>query len=46
MEYTKPVIVAQNNENGSFAAACGSKDHCRGGISLMPSGCKNCERTK
>ena len=46
MEYTKPVIVAQNNKNGSFAAGCPEKDNCRSGVSTNTSGCKNCERTK
>jgi len=47
MEYTKPVIVAQNNKNGSFAAGCPEKDNCKGGGSTSTSsGCKACERTK
>jgi len=49
MEYTKPVIVAQNNKNGSFAAGCPEKDNCKGGGSTNTTGsggCKACERTK
>ena len=47
MEYTKPVIVAQNNKNGSFAAGCPEKDNCKGGGSTASNnGCKACERTK
>jgi len=47
MEYTKPVIVAQNNKNGSFAAGCPEKDHCHGGsTSGSTNGCHACERTK
>lgn len=44
MEYTKPVIVAENNKNGSFAAGCPASNSCTG----MQNGgrqCKNCERT-
>jgi len=50
MEYTKPVIVAQNNKNGSFAAGCPEKDNCQGGGSRVGTGtetkCYRCERTK
>jgi hypothetical protein len=46
MEYTKPVIVAQNNKTGSFAAGCPAKDNCRGGITIGSTGCKPCERSK
>jgi hypothetical protein len=48
MDYTKPVIVAQNNKNGSFAAGCPAKDRCNN-TTLMSTGgnkCVNCERTK
>jgi hypothetical protein len=48
MEYTKPVLVAQNNKNGSFAAGCPEKDNCNGGSAYATGGskCINCERTK
>jgi hypothetical protein len=47
MEYTKPVIVAQNNKNGSFAAGCPANNNCQGGGSQMyGNACKKCERTK
>jgi hypothetical protein len=55
MEYTKPVIVAQNNSNGSFAAGCLAKDSCNGGTvggvtggSGLGNGskCQKCERTR
>jgi len=47
MEYTKPVIVAQNNKNGSFAAGCPAKDACSvGSTSGSSNGCHACERTK
>ncbi|MCL2762687.1 MAG: hypothetical protein FWD36_05720 [Treponema sp.] len=49
MEYTKPVIVAQNNKNGSFAAGCPEKDGCNGGgTGGTGTNCKcyKCERTK
>ena len=51
MEYTKPVIVAQNNSNGSFAAGCPAKDSCNGAnAGALASGkgskCHKCERTK
>jgi hypothetical protein len=48
MQYTKPVIVAQNKEKGCFAAGCGANDHCNGGGSTnsSSSGCKACERTQ
>ncbi|WP_256487840.1 MULTISPECIES: hypothetical protein [unclassified Treponema] len=40
MKYEKPEVVAQNSNNGSFAAGCPTnKDGCS-------SNCKNCERTK
>jgi len=53
MEYTKPVIVAQNNKNGSFAAGCPEKDSCNGGLSggsrngekTWNTKCQKCERT-
>jgi hypothetical protein len=45
MQNSKPVIVAQNNESGSFAAGCPAKDTCRGGSANSSSGCKACERT-
>ena len=40
MSYTKPVIVAQNNASGSYAAGCPEKD--KGYFSA----CRNCERTE
>ena len=47
MQYTKPVIVAQNNKNGSFAAGCPEKDNCNGSTWGEPNGrCSKCERTK
>jgi len=36
--YSKPVIVAQNNKKGSFAAGCPEK--------VGAASCKKCERTK
>lgn len=39
MEYTKPQVIAQNNEQGSYAAGCPA-NNCGG-----PTTCKNCERT-
>jgi hypothetical protein len=41
VKYTKPVIVAQNNKNGSFAAGCPPKDR---GIIFKT--CVECERTE
>ncbi len=55
MDYTKPVIVAQNNKNGSFAAGCPAKDSCNGGqaggvgndrYGYKNSKCDKCERTR
>jgi len=54
MNYTKPVIVAQNNRNGSFAAGCPEKDSCNGqlaggyrfGPKTVNSKCDKCERTR
>jgi hypothetical protein len=45
MKYKKPVIVAENNKNGSFAASCPASNNC--GASTMSGGriCKNCERS-
>jgi len=40
MTYSKPVVIAKNNPQGSFAAGCPEKG--TGG----PGVCKNCERTK
>lgn len=40
MEYTKPVILAQNSKQQSFAAGCPEKNM---GESRA---CKSCERTK
>lgn len=47
-KYSKPVIVAQNNKQGSFAAGCPEKDNCQGGSSGGGSAnkCYKCERTK
>jgi hypothetical protein len=39
MAYNKPVVLAQNGKQGSFAAGCPSD---KANSSLM---CKNCERT-
>ena len=39
MEYTKPVVLAQNSKQQSFAAGCPEKG-------IGPSSCKNCERTQ
>ena len=39
--YTKPVIVAQNNSTGSYAAGCPSN---YGGIGNDE--CRRCERTR
>jgi len=48
--YAKPVIVAQNNKNGSFAAGCPEHDSCNGGnaggSSPHNNQCHKCERTK
>lgn len=30
MAYTKPVIIAQNNASGSYAAGCPEKQHFSG----------------
>ena len=38
MEYTKPVVLAQNNKQQSFAAGCPANNY-------GPSQCKSCERT-
>ncbi len=40
MAYTKPEVVAQNGNSGSFAAGCPEKD------AGQTNWCKNCERTK
>jgi hypothetical protein len=42
MEYTKPVIVAENNESGSFAAGCPTNQGCTGGSVANSSKCKPC----
>jgi hypothetical protein len=42
MAYTKPLVIAQNSSEGSYAAGCPAKDM---GPSVY-SGCKPCERTK
>ena len=39
MEYTKPVVLAQNSKQQSFAAGCPEKDMGSSGF------CKRCERT-
>ena len=47
MGYKKPVIVAQNNKNGSFAAGCPANKGCNGGSSSATANpCKQCERTR
>jgi hypothetical protein len=47
MTYSKPQIVAQNKEQGCFAAGCGANDNCKGGASTSTNnGCKACERSK
>lgn len=42
MKYTKPVVLAQNSKQQSFAAGCPPKD----ATGSDWSGCKYCERTK
>jgi hypothetical protein len=39
MAYTKPVVLAQNGKQGSFAAGCPEKN------TNVTYGCKNCERS-
>jgi hypothetical protein len=39
MAYTKPVVLAQNGKEGSFAAGCPSQNTGTGY-------CKSCERTQ
>ena len=39
MKYEKPEVVAQNSNNGSFAAGCPEKN--ASGVNM----CKQCERT-
>jgi hypothetical protein len=39
MAYSKPVVLAQNSANGSFAAGCPAQ-----GTSNTQSCCKGCER--
>ena len=46
MEYKKPVIVAENNKNGSFAAGCPASNGCSGGYADNGRHCNKCERTK
>jgi hypothetical protein len=46
MEYTKPVIVAENNKNGSFAAGCPSQGTCPTGSTFGDRGCKACDRAQ
>jgi hypothetical protein len=41
MKYSKPVIVAQNSAQGSFAAGCPERD-----ANGFENACKRCERTK
>lgn len=41
MEYTKPVVLAQNSKEQSFAAGCPPKDYG----DRNPRHCKDCERT-
>jgi hypothetical protein len=40
MAYSKPVVLAQNGKEGSFAAGCPAKNTAGLGGS-----CKSCERT-
>ncbi len=40
MKYTKPVIIAQNQKSGSYAAGCPA-NYANCGASV----CKKCERT-
>lgn len=42
MEYKKPVIVAQNDKNGSFAAGCPTNTVCPKGVSGNHN-CRSCE---
>ena len=44
MEYKKPVIVAQNNKTGSFAAGCPDKGMC--GNNTINGQCAKCDRAK
>jgi len=49
MEYKKPVIVAQNNKNGSFAAGCPASKSCNGGNQGSGGSndyCHKCERSR
>jgi putative lipase involved disintegration of autophagic bodies len=47
MEYSKPVIVAQNNADGIFAASCsGPHSNCHGGSMNSGVSCKNCSTAK
>jgi len=41
MKYSKPVIVAQNSKQGSYAAGCPEKG--QGGVGSGT--CRSCERT-
>jgi hypothetical protein len=40
MAYSKPVVLAQNGKQGSYAAGCPEKG------TAGPSECKSCERTR
>lgn len=39
MAYNKPVVLAQNGKQGSFAAGCPAQNAASSNM------CKNCERT-
>ena len=40
MKYEKPVVIAQNGNNGSFAAGCPANRN------FDSTNCKSCERTR
>jgi hypothetical protein len=47
MAYTKPIVLAQNSKEGSFAAGCPARGPGGDtGYGDNATGCKNCERTK
>jgi hypothetical protein len=44
MAYTKPVVLAQNGKQGSFAAGCPTNVNSGGGAGSNC--CRGCERTQ
>jgi hypothetical protein len=47
MEYTRPMIVAQNNADGIFAASCSNVNtNCHGGSMNNGTYCKTCSNAK